>query len=294
MLAWQTFGIAAVAVGLLAAGLLAAGARAGSRPRVGTARVRTAGVYLRETAVILGLYAAWQWLLDRLVVRISGAFAHARWLWRVERALHLPSEVSFQRAALEHPLLVQAANRYYSIVHFPALIAFLVWVFVRHRDRYRSARLTLILVTGACALLQAVPLAPPRMLPSLGFVDTALRFGQSDYGPGGTRDPGQLIAMPSVHVGWSLLIAVGVIMISRSRWRWLALLDPVATMAVVVVTGNHFWADGIVAGAFLALALALQHLGRVVRSTRRAAQERPSAPPGDAAGVPALEPVGSP
>jgi hypothetical protein len=27
------------------------------------------------------------------------------------------------------------------------------------------------------------PLAPPRMLPQLGFVDTGLEFGHSVYGP---------------------------------------------------------------------------------------------------------------
>ena len=35
--------------------------------------------------------------------------------------------------------------------------------------------------------------------------------------------------MPSLHVGWALLIAVVLIASCRTRWRWLWLLHPVAT-----------------------------------------------------------------
>ena len=55
--------------------------------------------------------------------------------------------------------------------------------------------------------------------------------------------------MPSVHVAWSVLVAWAVITRARSRWRWLILLHPLVTVFVVVATGNHYWADGIVAVA---------------------------------------------
>ncbi|MGH3125514.1 MAG: phosphatase PAP2 family protein, partial [Streptosporangiaceae bacterium] len=74
-----------------------------------------------------------------------------------------------------------------------------------------------------------------------------------------------LSAMPSVHVGWSLLVALVVVQVSRSRWRWLALGYPVFTLLAVVVTANHFWLDGIAAAALLALALAVQRAGRLAR-----------------------------
>ena len=64
--------------------------------------------------------------------------------------------------------------------------------------------------------------------------------------------------MPSIHVGWAVLVAIMVISAARSRWRWLALLYPVATTLVVVVTANHFWMDGIVAVLVLALVLLAQ------------------------------------
>jgi hypothetical protein len=52
-----------------------------------------------------------------------------------------------------------------------------------------------------------------------------------------------------------MLVAWAVISSGISRWRWLIVAHPVLTVAVVVGTGNHFWADGIVASAIVALVL---------------------------------------
>ena len=90
------------------------------------------------------------------------------------------------------------------------------------------------------------------MLPRLGFVDTGLRFGQSVYGPRGHDHlANEFAAMPSLHVGWAVLLAVAVIVTFRTPWRWLAVVHPVVTALVVVVTANHFWLDGL-AGTALA------------------------------------------
>ena len=61
--------------------------------------------------------------------------------------------------------------------------------------------------------------------------------------------------MPSVHVGWSLLVAWAVITISPSRHRWWILAHPVLTVFVVVATANHFWLDGIVAALLLVVSI---------------------------------------
>jgi uncharacterized membrane protein YbhN (UPF0104 family) len=93
------------------------------------------------------------------------------------------------------------------------------------------------------------------MLSDLGFQDLALQYGQSVYGAFGSGVADQLSALPSVHVGWALLIAFFVVTVSTSGWRWLILLHPVATIFVVVATANHWWLDGIAAGFLMALAL---------------------------------------
>jgi hypothetical protein len=268
-MAWFTWQVSVLAAaGLLGFALL-------SRSRGG--RWTAAAGYCREAAVILGLYAVWQLSLDFLVTSVTGAVPHARWVWHVERVLHLPSEVSVQRAALDHPLIIQALNLFYSVVHFPALIVLLIWLFARHREHYSRGRTTLVLVTGACALLQAIPVAPPRLLGHLGFVDAGALYGQSPYAAGGLHDPGQLIAMPSVHVAWAVLIAVIVIQVSPSRRRWLVLAYPVLTVTAVVATGNHWWLDGIVAVAILAVALLLQQVAAALATRFQAARpQRPA------------------
>ena len=206
-----------------------------------------------ETAVILGLYALWQEGGALAVNHVDGAVANARSVWDLERTLHLPSEISVQHLILGHPLLVESINGFYDIVHVPALIGFLVWMYFRHRDSYARWRTIGAVLTGACLLIQMIPVAPPRLMPQLGFVDTAMRFHESVYAPGGIGDATQLAAMPSVHVAWACFVAVAVIAVSTSRWRWLIVLHPAATVFAVVATANHWWMDGIAATALLLL-----------------------------------------
>ena len=68
-------------------------------------------------------------------------------------------------------------------------------------------------------------------------------------------------AMPSLHVGWALLIAIVLIAACTTRWRWLWLLHPAVTVFVVVSTANHYWIDGIAGSALVLAALWLTRPG---------------------------------
>jgi PAP2 superfamily len=189
----------------------------------------------------------------------SSAFGNARDLWHVERLLHLPRETGVQDWFLSNVHLVELANTYYAVVHFPATVGFLVFMFIRRPAHYPWVRRAIVLLSAAALALHVLfPLAPPRMWPGLGFVDTGAVFGPNVYGPPeGESIANQFAAMPSLHIGWALLIAVGLIAATRTRWRWLWLLHPLLTVLVVVGTGNHWWLDGVVAGVLLAGAIAL-------------------------------------
>ncbi len=228
-------------------------------------RLAMAAGIAQEAAILLALFALWQLAGSFSLVGPDGALVRAQWIWHAERVVHLPSETEVQRAFLGHPLLVQGLNLYYASLHFVVLIGCLVWVYARHRRHYPQVRITLVLFTAGALLIQFLPVAPPRMLPGDGMVDTAARYGQSVYGSVAGFNADQLSAMPSVHVGWALLVALVVVQVSRSHWRWLALGYPVLTLLAVVVTANHFWLDGIAAAVLLALALLLQRAGRAVR-----------------------------
>jgi len=242
--------------------------RAADRPRL-----TGLAVGAQESGLIIGLFALWQLAGSFAVMGPGGALARAQWIWHAERVAGLPSEAAVQRLVLPHPLLVQFFNLYYDGLHFPVLIACMIWLFVWHRDHYRRLRTTLMAFTGCALLIQLIPVAPPRMLPSTGMVDTAVLYGQSVYATHTGFDPDQLSAMPSVHVGWAVLVAVAVIGAARSRRRWLALLYPVLTTLAVVVTANHFWLDGIVAALLLGVVI----LGQL--AARRLAERHPELAP---------------
>jgi hypothetical protein len=143
------------------------------------------------------------------------------------------------------------------------LIAMLIWLFARHRDGYPAVRNAMAASTAICLLISFIPVAPPRFLPGAGVVDLAARYGESVYAAvGSNAGADQLSAMPSVHVAWSILVAWAVITRSGSRWRWLILLHPAITVLVVVGTGNHFWADAIVAALIDAAVIAALSLVR--------------------------------
>jgi hypothetical protein len=107
-----------------------------------------ARAFAGEIALILALYALWRYAGGISVMKVDHALDRGRAVWDLEQRLHLPSELALQRAVLGHPVLVQAANRYYAVMHVPTLIALLIWAFVWHRDRYPLVRNTLALVTG--------------------------------------------------------------------------------------------------------------------------------------------------
>ena len=241
---------------------------------VAARRLSAAGGFVREAALVVGLFALWQFAGSFSVLGPAGAVGRARWLWQAERVLRLPSEASVQRLVLPHPALVQVFDLYYDVLHFPVLLSCMIWLFIRHRDRYGQFRTTLVAFTGLCLLIQLIPVAPPRLLPGIGMVDTAAVYGQSVYSTTGGFEADQLSAMPSVHVGWAILVAVAVILVTRSRWRWLAVVYPALTTLAVVVTANHFWLDGIVAAAVLGLVLAAQAAWRRRLAARGAADHR--------------------
>jgi hypothetical protein len=280
---------AAVATTLV---LAVAAAAALARRRSGSPRLGGVAVFARETGMLLGLFALWTYAGSKSEVSLADALRRAAWIWQVEQGTGLPSEQALQRLFLPHPLLVQAFNWYYAVLHFPVLIGCLVWLFVRHRGEYWRVRTMVLLFTGISLLVQFIPVAPPRLLPLTKMTDTGLAYGQSVYGTHAGIDADQLSAMPSIHVGWALLVALVVVAIARSRWRWLALAYPVLTTLAVVVTANHFWLDGIAAAALLAVSIGVQRAAGP--AYRALAGIAPRSRPGPAAAdVPEEVPAGA-
>jgi len=209
-----------------------------------------------ELALVLALFELYR--LGRLLARgeSAAAYAHALEVHRLERILHLPSEATVQ-GLVPWDWLLHAANIYYFSVHFPAMIAFLVWGYLfRPRAEYRWARNLVIALTCTALVVHIIfPLAPPRMFPQWGFIDTMTTFGPNAYAGTSGAMANQFAAMPSLHIGWAALIAY-VIHRTGPRWlAWVATVHLAVTVLVVVVTANHYWLDGVVALLLLAGAI---------------------------------------
>jgi PAP2 superfamily len=209
-----------------------------------------------ELALVLALFELYR--VGRLVARgeSASAYEHALEVHRLEGVMHLPSEATVQ-GLVPWDSLLHAANIYYFSVHFPTMIAFLVWGYLfRPRAQYRWARNLVIALTASALVVHIVfPLAPPRMFPQWGFIDTMAVFGPNAYSGTSGAMANQFAAMPSLHIGWAALIAY-VIHRTGPRWlAWVATAHLAITVLVVVVTANHYWLDGMVALLLLGVAI---------------------------------------
>lgn len=230
----------------------------------------------QELGFVAILYSVWRIARKLPLTHEDGAIERARDIVRVQEWLHLPAELSVQQFVLQYDWLARATNAYYAVAHVPGLLAFLVWLFWRHRDHYARWRNVLVVVTAASLFIRFVRVAPPRFLPELGYIDLADLYGMSVYGPRGTGVSDQFAAMPSIHVGWAAIVAFGVLAASPSRWRWLVAMHLPLTVWAVTATGHHWWMDGIVALGLVGVGLVVDSGGR-----RSASAIRRAAVPGD-------------
>ncbi len=212
---------------------------------------------LRESAVLLVLYAAWRKLGELPTFGLDRAFSRAEDLWHWERWLHLPNEATLQHWLTHVPVLLRFANLYYIIFHVAPVGIFLIWLFVRHRDEYPKWRNIFAGASLVCILIQTIPVAPPRMFPQFGFIDTGQVYGPQVYDSVGGNLAGQLAAMPSMHVLWAVAIGASVMSVSTSKWRWIGFAHAVLTIYAVTVTGYHWLADGIVGAALVFIGIAI-------------------------------------
>lgn len=224
---------------------------------------RTAALVLREVLFLVA--AALLYSLVRGLVA-DQALDAARRAWqivRLEQVLGIFWEPALQSAVLPYKLLVDLANWVYIWWHWPAISLVMFWLFVRHRESYPLYRNTLLL-SGAIGLLifALFPVAPPRLMPDLGLVDTITRHSQSYrlFQPPSLTN--QYAAVPSFHFGWNVLMAIALVRQGAS-WlpRALGLLAPPAMLLSIVLTGNHFIVDAVAGGA-LVLGTLLLVLGR--------------------------------
>jgi hypothetical protein len=232
-------------------------------------RSRYGAQLLVEIAICGGLLVIYRLIRGINKTDLQAAFANARDIVRLEQWLGLPFEDDLQRWLLGQPAILQTLNWYYILFHFPAAIGLLLWLYLRHHDRYASFRNLMAFVTFSALLIHLVyPLAPPRMMS--GFVDTMREFGPNIYPKNALEGAAnQIAAMPSLHFGWAMIVAIAVISVLNTRWRWLIVIHPTMMTLSIIATANHWWIDAAAAGLLVLAGIASWRVLRAWLGDRR-------------------------
>jgi len=187
--------------------------------------------------------------------RVFDAFINAYNLIDIERDLGIFKEATLQSWVRTNAMLVDFFNMIYFWLFFPLVIPSAIWLYIKRPSTYQLAR-NAFLISGAIAVIffLTLPTAPPRFLGHMGFIDT---LNQS-FTPTYSSIPGvnHYAALPSMHVGWTFLLAVALHQAFKgwpAREAFFAI--PVLMFTATIVTGNHYFLDGVLGLLVAAVAL---------------------------------------
>jgi PAP2 superfamily len=211
-----------------------------------------------ELGLWAGLYGAYLALRNFTIGSADEAFSNAATVVDVERAVGIFHEVAVQKTLALTFGLERFFDIYYMVGFGPVIFATLLWLGTRHREEYRRLRTVLLLSIGIASLAYVLlPTAPPRLVAGLGIADTVGLSGHDTGSFAGIKfNP--YAAMPSMHVGWSLLVGlIGLRVARRTIPRVLFAAHPILMALTVTATGNHYFLDSIVGIAVALTAFAI-------------------------------------
>jgi PAP2 superfamily len=217
-----------------------------------------------ELVVWATVYAGYLAVRSLTIGSTGEAFAHAWHVVDVERAVGVGYERALQDALAP---AADAFSTYYMLGFGPLIGAVLVWLGLCRPELYRSLRTALLLsIAIATVVFVLFPTAPPRLVTGLGIEDTVGLAGHDMGSFLGIRfNP--YAAVPSMHVGWSLVVGIYAFRAARRRLLRIFFAAHPALMAVAVTaTGNHFFLDSLAGVAVACLTLAVLRRRPAARS----------------------------
>jgi hypothetical protein len=212
--------------------------------------------HVREALVMLICLAFYEIGHGLATGRDDLALANGIAVMEAEKALGIYIEPWLQAQVSRIDMFAGLSVAFYHYAHMPVTVGCLVWLYMRRAEAWHLFRNWFVMMNlMAVSVFAVLPTAPPRMIFSTGMVDLSYLRDWTDAivaGPSPLANP--YAAVPSLHFGYALFVAIAVFMLARPRWvRWLAALYPFAVLFSIVVTGNHFILDAV-AGAAVVMA----------------------------------------
>ena len=211
--------------------------------------------FLREAVLVAAAIVAYFAIRNQTAGSPGAAFTNARRIVDVEEWLDIAWEEAIQASIVGSDVLVTLANWVYIWGHWPVILGTAIALYLFRRDSYFLLR-NAIFISGAIGFLlfALVPVAPPRLVPGTGLVDTVTERSDAYRAlqpPGLTN---QYAAFPSLHLGWNVLVGI-VLLLTTTHLavRALAVAMPFAMGFAVIATANHFVLD-VAAGLVVVLA----------------------------------------
>src|SRR4051794_20382926 len=201
---------------------------------------------------------------------LDAARGNAAWIVGLERSAGVGVEASVQHA-FNGTIAIWILNRLYLLAQLGVIPAVLIFLYNRSYTIYSTLRNT-ILATWAISVpvYGLFPVAPPR-LADIGIADTITsQTSMSMTSNFSTSFFNELAAVPSLHVGFAVIVGFALFGTVRNPLRWVFLLwGPIVTLAVVA-TGNHFVFDAIAGLAASAAGYGLELIAARMRIRRPA------------------------
>jgi hypothetical protein len=201
-----------------------------------------------QLALLAGAYWAWRHARGAVDGSMGLSFSHARDLASAERSLGLLIEPSVQHWAVGAGWPAEVARWGYANLHFKGSCLMLAILYFRYRGSFGFVRNAVFVAMAISVIGYALfPTAPPRFLPELGLDPSSAVTGNDPL----LSRPGDALfnpfaAVPSMHVGLSVILAWSLAMLVRARPLRVALFAyPLLMTYVVLASGNHFWLDAV-------------------------------------------------
>jgi len=207
--------------------------------------------WLTEAVLVVSMYMLYSWTRSAAPDRVALAMGHAADVESFQRALGLSFELPLNQLFMRHLWLADFGSYFYQIAHMVVTFGLLIWLWLRRRGLYGHLRTALaFLWLAGLSTYWIYPLAPPRFHLD-GAVDSMAAHPVLFAGKESVTGLANLYAaMPSLHVGWSTWVALSLVTVLRSRWRYLVWLYPCTMTFVVMGTANHYLMDAVVGATY--------------------------------------------